>query len=204
MTMLLNIQSSPNLVSSASREVSRKFIERYADNHPGLEVVELDLVTNPPAHFGADHLGAFFAPPEAHTEEFAAALRQSEDYIAQLMRADVVVIGTPMHNLGVASVLKSWIDNVVRVGRTFSYNEMGQIVGLMAQKKFVIVVSSGGVYSAPPMSGMDHSASYVEAVFRFLGMTDVTCIRAEGMSMGPEMAAMGLAGAMQGIEHLAV
>lgn len=204
MATLLNIQSSPNIETSASRAVSKVFVESYVSLHPGTSVIELDLVASPPDHLNQHHVGAFFAPPEAHSPENAAALKNSDRYVDQLMAADVVVLGSPMHNFGVASVMKSWVDNVVRLGTTFRYNEVGAVVGLMPQKKIVIVVGCGGVYSEGPMQPLDHAARYLADIFGFLGMTDVTVIHAEGLAMGPDMAAKGLAAAKSKAEAAAV
>jgi FMN-dependent NADH-azoreductase len=105
-----------------------------------------------------------------------------------------------MHNFGIASVLKSWIDNIVRAGKTFRYNDLGVAVGIMPKKKIYIVVSTGGIYSAGPMAHFDHAATYLEDIFRFLGMEDITVIRAEGMAMGPGGAELGIANATAQIE----
>lgn len=204
MTTLLNVQSSPNLESSASRSASRVFVSSYLAGHPGTQVIDLDLVLSPPSHISSDHLGAFFAPPEYHSPQHVVALETSEAYLAQLTAADVILIGTPMHNLGIASVLKSWIDNILRIGRTFKYNEQGQAVGLLSpRKQVVLVVASGGIYSTGPMQPFDYASTYVRAVFAFMGITDITVIHAEGMTMGPELATKGLANAWAAADALA-
>src|SRR6187402_112971 len=101
MIRLLNVQSSPNVVNSASRSASKVFVDQYVMSHPDTVVTDLDLVANPPSHIGTEHLGAFFAPPEFHSPASAAALRASEAYLQQLFESDVIVVGTPMHNLGI-------------------------------------------------------------------------------------------------------
>jgi FMN-dependent NADH-azoreductase len=202
MTTLLNIQSSPNLASSASRAASKVFLEKYLANHPGAKVVDLDLAVNPPPHLGVHHLGAYFAPPEAHTPENKAALEASNAYVDQLLAADLVLIGTPMHNFSIASVLKSWIDNIARAGRTFKYTDTGA-VGLLTGKKVVIIVGSGGVYSAGPYQAYEHAANYLKAILGLLGLTDVTVVRAEGLALGPEAAAKGVAAAATAAEMAA-
>lgn len=202
MTTLLNIQSSPNLASSASRAASKVFVEKYLANHPGTKVVDVDLALNPPSHLSVDHLAAFFASPEAHTAANAAALKASDEYVAQLLAADIIVVGTPMHNFGIASSLKSWVDNVARAGKTFKYTEAGP-VGLLPGKKVVIVLGSGGVYSDGPFQAFDHAASYLQAVFSFFGVTDITIVRAEGLALGPEAAAKGAAAAAAAAEKAA-
>ena len=134
MPILLNIQSSPNMISSASRAVSNAFVEKYVASHPDTKVVDLDLVRDPPSHFGPNHLRAFFAPAEEHEPVNTAALEVSDGHIAQLLEADVLVLGTPMHNFGVSSTMKSWVDNILRAGKTFQYTETGP-VGLLSGKK---------------------------------------------------------------------
>ena len=119
MPVILNVQSSPNMISSASRAVSKAFIDRYVASHPDMKVVDLDLVQNSPSHFGPSHLRAFFTPAEEHEPENSASLEASDAYVDQLMEADVLVLGTPMHNFGISSTMKSWIDNILRAGRTF-------------------------------------------------------------------------------------
>lgn len=195
MLKLLNVQSSPNLAGSASRATSQTYIDKYREAHPGTVVEELDLAVSPPGHIGADHLGAFFAPPETHTDAHAAALLASDRYVDQLMSADIVVIGTPMHNFAIASVLKSWIDNVVRAGKTFRYTPEGQAIGLLPGKKLVIVLGTGGIYSDGPFKPYDFASTYLQGIFSFLGVTDLTVLRAEGIALGPEAAARGLAAA---------
>ena len=203
MPTLLSVQSSPNLVSSGSRAVSKAFVDKYVAAHPDTRVIEVDLVLNPPPHFGPDHLRAFFTPPEAHAPENTAALQASDAYVAQLMEADVVVLGTPMHNFGVSSVMKSWIDNIIRVGKTFKYSETGPI-GLIPGKKVVIVVGSGGVYSDGPYKSFEHAGNYLRDILATLGLTDVTILRAEGLAMGPEAAAQGLAAGIAAAQRAAV
>jgi FMN-dependent NADH-azoreductase len=200
---ILSIQSSPNLAGSASRAVSTAFLDRYQTTHPDSRVQLVDLVALPPLHYSTDHLGAFFAPIESHSAASSAALAASNGYIDQLDLADVVVLGTPMHNFGVSSVMKSWLDNICRLGRTFYYTEHGLPEGLLEQKKIVIVVSSGGVYGNGPMAGFDHAAPHLVSVFQFLGMRDISVIRAEGLAMGPDAAARGLAAAVSAAPALA-
>ncbi len=191
MPTILNVQSSPNLATSGSRAVSSAFIEAYVANHPDTKVIDLDLVTHPPSHLGVDHLGAFFAPPESHTPGHAAAAKASDAYLAQVFAADVIVVGTPMHNFGIASTLKSWIDHIVRAGKTFKYTANGP-VGLIPGKKAVIVIGSGGIYSEGPFKAFDHASTYLKDILSLLGITDFTILRAEGGALGPEAAAKAI------------
>ncbi len=195
MTILLNIQSSPN-PQSASRAISGVFVENYCANNHGIEIVDLDLASEPPRHVGTDHLAAYFAPAEYHTPANAEALRGSEAYIEQLMEADVLVIGTPMHNLGVASVLKSWVDNVCRINRTFKYDERGAPVGLLPPgKRAIVVIGCGGIYSDGPMKSFDYASTYMGAILRLMGVEDITVIHAEATTLRQELSEARIAAA---------
>ena len=119
-----------------------------------------------------------------------------------MIEADVVVLGTPMHNFGISSVMKSWIDNIIRVGKTFKYSETGPI-GLIPGKKIVIVVGSGGVYSDGPYKFYEHAGDYLRDILATLGLTDITILRAEGLAMGPDAAAQGLAAGIAAAENAA-
>lgn len=202
MTTLLNVQSSPDTQNSASRIVSSAFVDRYLTHEPGAVVDTLDLVATPPTHFGPSHLRAFFATGDDLEPENQAALAASDTFVDQLAAADVVVLGTPMHNFGVASTMKSWVDNILRVGRTFNYSEQGP-VGLLADKKVVIVVASGGVYSAEPLSNFEHCGNYLRDIMATIGLTDSTILRAEGLAFGPEAAEQGIAMGVAAAQELA-
>lgn len=202
MTKILNVQSSPNLQGSASRAISAAFIESLIAANSNATVETLDLATNPPSHYSPSHLGAFFGPPETHGPEQHEAISISDTYIDQLIASDIVVLGTPIHNFGVASTMKSWIDHILRAGRTFQYTETGP-VGLLSDIRVVVAVGSGGVYSEGPMAAMEHCGNYLRDIMAITGLTDTTILRAEAQAMGPEAAADGLARGKAEAEALA-
>ena len=100
----------------------------------------------------------------------------------RVMAADAVVIGVPFYNFTIPSSLKSWIDHLTRAGITFRYTATGP-EGLIKGKKVYLALASGGVYSEGPMQGYDFAAPYLRTVLGFLGMSDVTVARAEGVKM---------------------
>ena len=202
MTKILHIQSSPNLQASASRELSSKFIAEYRDNHPGTTVVERDLAVDFVPHLGTDLLGGMFAKPETHTPAQAAALQLSDTLTAELLASDILVLGVPMYNFGLPSNLKAWIDHIVRAGKTFQYVD-GKPQGMVAGKKAYIFVASGGIYSQGPMISYDFTEPYLKTLLSFLGITDITFVRAEGLSMGAEMADRAKTAAGSEAERLA-
>ncbi len=116
----------------------------------------------------------------------------SERLVSQFLAADVVVIGAPMYNFSVPSLLKTWIDRVAQAGRTFTYTEKGP-QGLAGGKTVIVESSRGGVYSTnPALAGLDHQESYLKTVF--FGIADVQFVRAEGIAMGDAAKAQALSG----------
>ncbi|PHP67787.1 FMN-dependent NADH-azoreductase [Zhengella mangrovi] len=131
-------------------------------------------------------------------EELAA----SDMYVSQLVEADVVVLGTPMQNFSTPSTMKSWVDHILRAGKTFQYSEGGP-VGLLSDKKVVVIVSSGGIYSKGALSAFEQCGNYLRDIISIIGLTDVAILRAEGLAFGAEAAAHGLAGGIAAAESLA-
>ena len=181
MPRLLHIQSSPNMEASVTRVLSDKFVETWTSSHANVEVDRLDLVADPLPHLGPDFLQALVCPAEERTPEMAAAIAISDRLIDQLKAADIVVIGAPMINFTICTQLKSWFDYVTVAGRTFEYAAPGQGRGLLFGQKVFVIAARGGDYSEPPMSAFDFQEPLLRLLLGFLGMYDVSFIRAEGM-----------------------
>src|SRR6201996_8564679 len=137
MAKLLALDSSP-LSSSVSRALTTEFIEKWKLAHPSGQVIYRDLAANPPKSVDQNWIYAAFTPADALQPEQKAALAFSDDAISELEQADEYVFGVAMHNFSIPSVLKLWIDQVVRPGLTFSY-ETGTPVGLLQGKKATII-----------------------------------------------------------------
>jgi len=179
MPTLLHIDSSP-LESSISRELTREFAKTWKAKNPGGRVIDRNLSVNPPAPINQTWIGAAFTPEGGRTPEQAAALSESDVLISELEQADEVVIGVAMHNFSVPSVLKLWIDQVVRNGKTFAYGANGA-EGQLKGKKATILIASGGVYEAgTPAASMNFVEPYLRAILGFLGITDVRFVTAAG------------------------
>src|SRR5271167_1163626 len=133
MPTLLHLDTSP-LPTSVTRELGREFEKTWKTAHPDGEVIYRDLAVSAPVPLNGAWVGAAYTPEAARTEEQKAALRLSDELIAELERADEYVIGVAMHNFSIPSVLKLWIDQIVRRGRTFSYGAEGP-KGLLSGKK---------------------------------------------------------------------
>jgi FMN-dependent NADH-azoreductase len=167
----------------------------------GDAVKELDLAKHALAPLDETTLGAFFSPAEQHTEAQAARFQASEQLVEALFDADTLVIATGMYNFSVPATLKTFIDHVLRASRTFRYTENGP-EGLVKGKKAVLLVTTGGVYSAGPMASLDFFVPYLKAVLGFIGITEVEVVRAEGLAFGPEVAASAIESAKAKIAGL--
>jgi FMN-dependent NADH-azoreductase len=129
----------------------------------------------------SEWVGAAYTPEEARTPEQKKLLSLSDSLLAELERADEYVFGVPMHNFGVPSVLKLWIDQIARVGRTFSYAGGGAPKGLLVSKKATFIIATGGIYDAQTqMASFNFVEPYLRSVFGFLGVTEATFITAGG------------------------
>jgi FMN-dependent NADH-azoreductase len=179
MATLLHLDSSP-LANSISRELTREFVINWKNAHPSGRVIVRDLAANPPKIIDQAWVYAAYTPVEALQPEQKALLAYSEECIAELQQADEYVFGVAMHNFSIPSVIKLWIDQVVRGGRTFAYGPDGA-KGLLTGKKATILAATGGVYQAgTPLAGLNFIDPYLNAILGFVGVTEVTFVTAEG------------------------
>jgi FMN-dependent NADH-azoreductase len=171
MASLLHIDSSPMGAASITRHLSSMFVENWKKANPGGTVVSRDLTTSGLVLVTAERVGAAYTPEESRTEEQKALLALSDELLAELEAADELVVGVPMHNFGIPSVMNLWLDQIVRVGKTFVYVD-GTPKGLLAGKKATFLVASGGGYG--PGSGleaMNFVEPYLKTVFGFMGIS---------------------------------
>ena len=191
MKNLLFITSSPQGEASHSHQVGRQFVEQLQGANPGVEVTVRDLRKSPPPMLSEEIVGAYFTPADARSGEQTELLKISDELISELQAADTIVIASGMINFGISSLLKSWVDLVLRSGITFRYGADGP-EGLLIGKKAYLVLASGGVYSEGPTQSMDHQAPYLHAALSFIGISDITTVRIEGVAFGPEAAQLAV------------
>ena len=202
MTTILHIDSSILGGYSVSRTLTADIVAKQQALHPGARVIRRDLVVDATLHLSDAHL-AVFQGGEVGTATLGQDLAVGGTYIDDLFAADIIVIGAPMYNFSVPSQLKGWIDRVCVAGRTFQYGANGP-EGLVTGKKVFIASTRGGVYTgSSPAAVLDHQESYLRGVLAFIGITDVTVVRAEGLNLGEEIKAKALAQAKEQIEALA-
>jgi FMN-dependent NADH-azoreductase len=181
MATLLRIDSSP-LASDASfsRQLTTEFVQHWQRTHPDGKIITRDLVTTKLQPLSAEWIGAAYTPEASRSPRQQEVLALSNQLIAELEAADEYVIGVAMHNFSVPSVLKLWIDQIARAGKTFSYQD-GTPAGLMRNKKATFFIASGGVYDqGTPMAVMNFVEPYLRSLFGFIGVTDTSFITAGG------------------------
>lgn len=182
MKQLLHLDASALGAGSVTRELSAAIVARWQAASPGLAVAYRDLDADPVPHLTAGTL-ARANPAEA---------AEGERLLEQFLAADAVVIGAPMYNFGIPSTLKAWIDRIAVAGRTFRYTEAGP-QGLAGGKQ--VVVASGRGSALGDGHPADFQEAYLRQVFGFLGIDDLTFVRAEGVALSPDHRAAALAAA---------
>jgi len=214
---VLHIDSSISGGQSVSRQLSASIVARLKEINPGLEVTYRDLAATPVPHQSPAFL---FAKLKALHEVGAlsgdigemvasalqsgakvdaaaqAELAEAKAALDEFLGADVIVIGAPMYNFGIPSQLKAWIDILAAPGKTFSYSATGA-EGLCGGKRVIIASSRGGVFSgSSPLAFMDHQESYLRTFLGFIGITEISFVRAEGLNLSPEMRQQAIASAL--------
>ena len=199
MTQLLHLDASPRGSRSHSRALSAEVVAALTAVEP-TSVVYRDLGHGGLPFIDEAWIAAAFSDPATHSPELQDAIRLSDELVDELLAADVVVIGTPMYNFGVPAVLKAYIDQIVRVGRTFS----GEYQGLAVGKKVYVVSARGasGYRAGEAMAAMDYEAAYLHAVFGLIGITDVTVVDIENATGNEATVQASLADARRRIAEL--
>jgi FMN-dependent NADH-azoreductase len=200
MTTLLQINASINNDNGQSSQLANQFVAAFHQRRPEAKIVVRDVAAaDPVPHLTAERFGAFITKQEERSTAQRAVVAYSDILIDELKQADVIVLGLPMYNFGVPSQLKAYFDHIARAGVTFKYTEKGP-VGLLTGKNAYVFAARGGVYVGTPM---DTQTSYVRDFLRFLGITDVEFVYAEGLAISPESKESGLAKAVAEIARLA-
>src|SRR5665213_2656710 len=182
MKQILIIVVSPKGSDSASRKVTRNLSARLEARYPEANIVHRDLSKDKIPHMDYSTLKAISSKDPAEVQANKESARISDQLTDELLASDLLVIATPMWNFGIPSLLKAWIDQVVRAGRTFNYAENG-VVGLAKNKKAILVLASGGVFSQGPWKPWDFVEPYLRAVLGFIGIQDVQTVRVEGTNI---------------------
>ena len=187
---ILQIDTSARVQGSTSRQLSTRIAAKL-----GGKITRRDLNAGVP-QIDETWIAANFTPADQRTEAQTAALALSDSLIAEIMEADVLVIGVPVYNFGVPAALKAWIDQIARTGVTFKYAETGP-KGLLSGKRAILAVASGGTRVG---SEIDFATGYMRHILGFIGITDVEIIAADALMADADAA---LAKANAAIDALA-
>jgi len=216
---LLHIDSSISGQQSVSRQLTASIVAHLKGTTPNLEITYRDIVATPIPHLSpALHKRKSQALSESKVVDIQATSSQLDSKTRQLeqdfeivtkalrefLAADIVVLGAPMYNFAIPSQLKAWIDCFTEPGQTFRYTEQG-VEGLCADKRIIVASSRGGLYTAPsPMAELDHQERYLTSLFSFIGVSDITFVRVEGVNQGGEQRQRSLSAALAKIATLRV
>lgn len=195
MQNILVVQSSALGDASASRGLINDFLTAVGTR---ANVTTRNVGANPLPHLSGTTLGGFSG---ADGPEATAERALSDELIAELQAADVLVIGAPMYNFGISSNLKSWFDRVLRAGVTFHYTAEGP-VGHLSGKRVIVVETRGGFYSEGDGKALDAQEPHIRAMLNFIGLTDIIFVRAERLAISPEARTESLAAAAVELKKL--
>ncbi len=198
MTHILHIDSSPRGERSLSRTLTREFISAWKQIYPSNTVTYRDIGRYPVPPIDESWIVASFSPLDQITPEVATALNISDELIDELLAAELYVFGIPMYNYSIPANFKAYIDQIVRVRRTFVVTPNGY-QGLLKGKKILVITTRGGSYSA---GSLDFQEPYLRAVFELIGITDMTFIHAENLSEGAEVRQQSLATTRAAIQQV--
>jgi len=190
MNTALVVTSSANGEASVSGRLATALIDQLRAADPALHVIQRDVGAEPLPHLTAGTVAAIKGEPATEAELEARAL--SDALVAELAAADILVIASPMYNFGMSSTLKAWFDHVLRAGLTFRYTADGP-EGLMKGKRAVVIESRAGFYSEGAGAAMDGQEPHIRILLGFMGIEDVTFVRAEKLAFGPEAAEAAIA-----------
>ena len=193
MTRILRIDASPRREQSWSRKLGDRLEQALVAGQPGSRVSRRDLAADPAGHIEADTITGFYSPLQPLPVSLQTATAQSDAIIAEVKAAETLLITTPIYNFTVPSVLKAWIDQMVRIGHTFSHDGEN-FTGLLGGRTAHVAVSYGaaGFTGDGPLQAADFVIPYLRFLLRFLGFEDIQFYTLEGTSAGQEAAEAAL------------
>ncbi|BBP58632.1 NAD(P)H-dependent oxidoreductase [Pseudomonas sp. St316] len=207
MTTLLHIDASARGERSLSRKLSAGFIQSWIAAEVSAEVIVRDVGTHPPPFVTEDWIRAVFTPVEQLSTEQSARIRLSDTLIDEIERADVIVIGSPMYNYGMPAALKSWFDQVIRIGKTFTFDlARGDfpLEPIMSGKTLVILSSRGefGFGIGGVRETMNHLETHIQTCAHYLGVEQTHVITIDYQEFADARHEASIAEAFEAIEQL--
>jgi len=178
MAVILQIDASARRQRSLSRGLAQAFAEQWRARHPQDEFIYRDVGTRPPGFISQPWIEAVFTPPDDRNAQQNALLAESDQLIAELEAADLIVIATPMYNYGMPAALKAWIDQIVRVDRTFTFDlSRGDfpLEPVLSGKTLVLLTACGefGFGEGGIRQTMNHLGPHLHTLRRYLGVDSI-------------------------------
>ena len=191
MTTLLHIDASPRGERSLSRRLSDRFVEAWRARRPSDTVIVRDVGRDPPPITTELWIGSVFTAEDERTDEQRDAIKVSDELIAELEAADLIVLGTPMYNYGMPAALKAWFDNVIRIGKTFSFdlNRGDHPLEPIMTGKTLVILSSRGEFGFGPggvREEMNHLETHIRTCAPYLGVEHSHLIAIDYQEFGDE------------------
>ncbi len=199
---VLIIKSSPALDASVSNEIADYLVEQLEGKDESYDFTIRDLAKKPAPIYDNEILQAFYSPQDQLTEQQTLIAAPSLEYIQELKNADIIVFASPMHNFSVTTLLKSYIDQICRMGLTFQYSEAGP-EGFIKDKQAIIISSAGGDFQQAQEKHKDFQTPYLKHVLNFIGIEDIEVIPVQGIGFGDEVANQAKAKAKQDLKTMA-
>lgn len=193
MSCILRIDTSSRTEASYTRDLTNSFVAKWLERHPNDQVMVRDLVAAPIPHIADVTIKGYYTPADQLDVPLKSATALSDLLIDELRSADVLVLSVPMYNFSIPSALKAWIDQIVRIGRTFSYDGKG-FNGLLRGKRAYVMIAygAGGYLNGGPFGGADFVQPYLKFLLNFLGIADVTFIPVEATTAEPATIAVNV------------
>ena len=200
MNSLLLIDSSGRITRSITRQLTARFIAGWRSRNPDGAIIKRDVGLNPPPPVNEAWITSAFAAYHSRSEPLAL----SETLIEELIEADAIVLGVPMYNFGMPAQLKAYFDQIVRVGRTFAFDADASepYRPLLSSKPVVVIVSvgDGSLLPGGTLAHLNFLEPHLEAILAFIGLTDITFVRAGYDEYGDDRATRSLASAQAAID----
>lgn len=189
--------------------VSTKMYETFvaeAAKVEGLNVTSFDVFEENLPYFGQELFNAFGKAQagEELSEIQAASLAAFNKSREVLSAADVVVFAFPLWNLTIPAALQSFIDYTYGAGYSFKYDENGNLVSLMTDKKYIVLSARGGIYSTPETAPLEMAATYINNVIGGVyGMQKIEEVIIEGHNANPAEAEAIIAAGLEKVQAAA-
>jgi FMN-dependent NADH-azoreductase len=181
MKTVLCINSSARIERSHTRYLTNLFVKEWRSLRPEDRFISRDIGTRPPPPVTESWIAAAFTPAPKRTSAMRDVLRVSDTLIDELVQTDLILLGAPMYNFGMPAQLKAYVDQIVRVARTFALdvtNEKQPYKPLLTGKRMLVITSTGdaGYHPGGPLEQMNHLDPHIRTAFGFIGITDIDFI----------------------------